>query len=80
MEAGICARGIAPQFYIDSTLCESHLKAFVKDKYRPTAILSEYIPNMKELHWTYYNAKRMKNFIDGIVAIHGALIEHTRET
>lgn len=55
METGICARGIAPQFYgtienIDPALCHPHLKEFMKDEYPPTAILLEYIPNMVSLH------------------------------
>lgn len=80
-QTGVCARGITPQFYgtienIDPTLCNPHLKAFVKDKYPPTAILLEYIPNMKELDWSNYSEKRMENFIDGMNAIHEALVEH----
>lgn len=56
--------------------CLPHLKAFVKDEYLPTAILLEYIPNMKELHRTNYNEKTMRNFVDGLNVIHEALMEH----
>jgi hypothetical protein len=50
-EAGVCARGITPQFYgtiegIDVKKCHPHLDEFLKDEYPPTAILLEYIPNM----------------------------------
>lgn len=81
-QAGVCARGITPQFYgatenIDPTLCQPHLKAFLRDEYRPTAILLEYIPNMEELNWKNYTEKRMQNFIDGISEIHNALVEHS---
>ncbi|QSS62553.1 hypothetical protein I7I51_02291 [Histoplasma capsulatum] len=79
--AGVCARGIPSQFHgtienIDPTQCLPHLKFFVKDEYPPTAILLEYIPNMKELRWTNYNESRMKNFVDGLNAIHNALVYH----
>ncbi|PGH11055.1 hypothetical protein AJ79_05097 [Helicocarpus griseus UAMH5409] len=80
-EAGICAKGLAPKFYgtiedIDPMSCQPHLKDFVNDEYPPTAIFLEYIPNMKELHWTNYNEKRMRNFVDGINKIHKALVFH----
>ncbi|OJD27502.1 hypothetical protein ACJ73_01115 [Blastomyces percursus] len=79
--AGVCARGITPQFYgtienIDPTRCLPHLKSFVKDEYPPTAILLEYIPNMKELKWTNYDESRMQNFVDGLNEIHDALVYH----
>ncbi|KAI1909911.1 hypothetical protein LOZ12_003906 [Ophidiomyces ophidiicola] len=79
--AGVCARGITPQFYgtienIDPTQCLPHLELFVKDEYPPTAIFLEYIPNMKELRWTDYNESRMRNFVDGLNAIHDALVYH----
>ncbi|EEP79938.1 predicted protein [Uncinocarpus reesii 1704] len=80
-QAGVCARGITPRFYgtvenIDPTQSLPHLQSFVNDEHPPTAILLEYIPNMKELKWTNYNASRMQNFIDGLNAIHGALVYH----
>jgi hypothetical protein len=80
-EAGVCARGVTPRFYgtienIDPTSCLPHLKAFIKDEYPPTAILLEYIPNMKELRWSNYNEKRMQNFVDGLNAIDSALVQH----
>lgn len=80
-QAGVYARGITPRFYgttknIDPTRCLPHLEAFVKDEYPPTAILLEYIPNMTELNWTNYNGKRMQNFVDGLNAIHDALVYH----
>lgn len=62
---------------IDPALWQPHLRAFVEDEYRPTAILLEYIPNMEELHWSNYTEKRMRNFVDGMKEIHGALIEHS---
>ncbi|EEQ85585.1 uncharacterized protein BDCG_08854 [Blastomyces dermatitidis ER-3] len=79
--AGVCAQGITPRFHgtiedIDPRQCLPHLKAFLKDEYRPTAILLEYIPNMKELDWTEYNRRRMRNFVNGLDAIHNALVFH----
>ncbi|EER40594.1 conserved hypothetical protein [Histoplasma capsulatum var. duboisii H88] len=79
--AGVCARGITPQFYgtienNDSTQCLPHLELFVQVEYPPTAILLEYIPNMKELRWINYNESRMQNFVNGLNAIHNALVYH----
>ena len=31
---------------------------------------------MKELNWTNYNEERMQNFVDGLNAIHDALVYH----
>lgn len=82
MERGLCARGIAPQFYgtiesIDPMLCQPHLKVFAKDEYPATAILLEYIPNMQPLFWSNYTEKRMHNFVDGIYEIHKVLVQHS---
>lgn len=62
---------------INPVLCEPYLHAFVGDEYPATAILLEYIPNMVELHWTNYTEKRMRNFLNGLKKIHGALVEHS---
>jgi tRNA A-37 threonylcarbamoyl transferase component Bud32 len=80
-QAGVCARGITPQFYgtiesIDPTRCLPYLKAFIEDEYPPTAILLEYIPDIKELDWTNYNERRMQKFVDGLNAIHAAQVYH----
>ncbi|KAL2218025.1 hypothetical protein M432DRAFT_632658 [Thermoascus aurantiacus ATCC 26904] len=74
-EFGLCDRGIIPQFYgtienLDPKLCQPHLKAFLNDEYIPNAILLEYIPNMREFHWTNYTKQRMENFTRGINKIH----------
>ncbi|KAK2786399.1 hypothetical protein FQN52_007856 [Onygenales sp. PD_12] len=81
-ETGICARGITPDFYgtlenIDPKLCLPHLRRFVRDDYPPTAIFMEYIPNMKELHWSNYTPEQMQNFIKGLDEIHKALVFHS---
>ncbi|KKZ64681.1 hypothetical protein EMCG_01369 [[Emmonsia] crescens] len=80
-ESGICAKGITPDFYgtlenIDPKLCLPHLRHFAKDDHPPTAIFMEYIPNMKEVHWSNYTPERMQNFIQGIDEIHRALVHH----
>lgn len=80
-ETGICAQAISPDFYgtlenIDPKLCLPHLRRFVKDDYPPTAIFMEYIPNLKELHWSNYTPERMQNFIKGMDEIHRALVHH----
>lgn len=31
---------------------------------------------MKELNWTDYNEKRMRNFVDGLKDIHDVLVHH----
>ncbi|KAG5300740.1 hypothetical protein I7I48_00534 [Histoplasma ohiense] len=52
------------------------LRHFVNDEYPPTAILLQYIPNMKELKWTEYDERRIQNFVGGLNAIHYALVFH----
>ena len=53
-----------------------YLKRFTKDKVLPTALLLEYIPNLKELHWSNYNEKRLQNFVNGLKKMHDALVLH----
>ncbi|EFQ97006.1 serine/threonine protein kinase [Nannizzia gypsea CBS 118893] len=61
---------------IDPKLCLPYLNKFVDDKYRPTAIFIEYIPNMKELHRSNYTPERMRNFVEGLKEIHKAMVMH----
>jgi hypothetical protein len=81
MEAGICQRGITPKLYgnienLDPTQCLPHLEAFVNDPGPPTAIFLEYIPGIRPIHWSNYNAKRMQNFARGMEEIQKALVLH----
>ncbi|EAS34354.3 uncharacterized protein CIMG_05378 [Coccidioides immitis RS] len=50
---------------------------FVKDEDSPTAILSDYILNIKELNWINYYEKRMQNFVDDLNTIYKALVQHS---
>ncbi|KAI9824125.1 MAG: hypothetical protein M1819_001080 [Sarea resinae] len=80
-ERGICEKGIVPQFYgsieqIRPKLWQPNLDMFAEDKYLPSAILIEYIPDMRMLDLATYTPKRMEKFIDGLKAIHEALVLH----
>ncbi|KAK2831927.1 hypothetical protein FQN49_007026 [Arthroderma sp. PD_2] len=80
-EAGLCERGVVPKFYgaienIDPKSCLPHLESFLADEFPPTAIFLEYIPGMKELHWSDYTPERMENFVKGLNEIHKALVVH----
>lgn len=75
----MCPGYITHQFYrinenIDPREYLSHLRHFVNDEYPPTAILLQYIPNMKELKWTEYEERRRQNFAGGLNAIYDALV------
>lgn len=81
MENGICALGIAPKLYgvvenIDINQALPHLSHFNVDKTPPSAIILEYIPNMKEIWWETYDKKRMQRFREAIIKIHEALVYH----
>ncbi|ODH20941.1 hypothetical protein ACO22_05765 [Paracoccidioides brasiliensis] len=53
-----------------------HLKMFLHDKYLPSAIFLEYIPNLEMIQLHNYTQKRMDNFLRGIQEIHGAGVRH----
>ncbi|QVM05553.1 hypothetical protein D8B26_000260 [Coccidioides posadasii str. Silveira] len=82
-QAGICACGITSHFYriienIDPIQHLPHPKIkFVKDENSPTAILSDYILNMKELNWINYYEKRMQNFVDDLNTVYKVLVQHS---
>lgn len=78
---GLSDRGIVPHFYgtidnMDPWLYQPHLKAFVNDEYRPSAIFIEYIPDLEMMEFQDYTTKRMDNLIESLKEIHKALIRH----
>ncbi|EGE85661.1 hypothetical protein RJZ56_003245 [Blastomyces dermatitidis] len=80
-ERGLCGRGVVPHFIgmmekFDPQPFQPHLKMFLHDKYLPSAIFLEYIPNLEMIHLHNYSQKRMDNFIKGLQEIHGAGVRH----
>lgn len=49
---------------------------FLKDKYLPNAIILEYIPGMKELHWANVTQGKLDNFARIVKDIHAAGVFH----
>ncbi|EEH43987.2 uncharacterized protein PADG_00276 [Paracoccidioides brasiliensis Pb18] len=73
--------GVIPHFLglmekFDPQLCQPYLKMFLHDKYLPSAIFLEYIPNLEMIHLHNYSQKRMDNFIKGLREIHEAGVRH----
>ncbi|EEH39042.2 hypothetical protein PAAG_01504 [Paracoccidioides lutzii Pb01] len=80
-ERGLCGRGVIPHFFgmtekFDPQSCQPYLKMFLHDKYLPSAIFLEYIPNLEMIHLHNYSQKRMANFIKGLREIHEAGVQH----
>jgi serine/threonine protein kinase len=50
---------------------------FLDDKYPPSAIFLEYIPNMQMIYPEHYTKKRAEALVRGIQEIHKALILHS---
>ncbi|KAB8267073.1 hypothetical protein BDV30DRAFT_244642 [Aspergillus minisclerotigenes] len=77
---GLCGR-VVPNLLgrlrkFDPELYRPHLDNFINDKYLPTALFLQYIPQIEMIHLHYFSEERMDNLIMGIQAIHQALVEH----
>ncbi|ODH45572.1 hypothetical protein GX48_08351 [Paracoccidioides brasiliensis] len=80
-DRGLCERGVIPRFLgtmekFDPKPCQPYLKMFLDDKYLPSAIFLEYIPNLEMIHLHNYTQRRKDNFLKGIQEIHGAGVRH----
>ncbi|PLB46855.1 hypothetical protein P170DRAFT_511529 [Aspergillus steynii IBT 23096] len=80
-DRGLCDSGIVPNFLgairnLDPSLYGSNLSMFWGDKYPPSAIFLEYIPNVEMIHLHNFTEKRMDGFIQGIHEIHQASVCH----
>ncbi|PGH02790.1 hypothetical protein GX51_04401 [Blastomyces parvus] len=76
---GVCERGFVPRYhgYIDRFETQApQLNAFTNDRYRPQAILLEYLADAEALNCVNYSPHRFHQEILGMKAIHSALIHH----
>nr|KMM68935.1 hypothetical protein CPAG_05258 [Coccidioides posadasii RMSCC 3488] len=77
----VSEQGIVPRFFgtmdkFDPKPCQPYLRKFMDDKYPPSAIFLEYIPNLEMLDLNNYTQARMNQFLETIREIHKALVEH----
>ncbi|OAX79916.1 hypothetical protein ACJ72_05759 [Emergomyces africanus] len=77
---GVCERGFVPRYYgyIDrfGEIRAPQLNAFANDRYRPRAILLEYLSGAEELNCVNYSTHRFREAMIGMKEIHSALIHH----
>ncbi|EGE79568.2 hypothetical protein BDDG_02509 [Blastomyces dermatitidis ATCC 18188] len=76
---GVCERGFVPRYYgyIDQLEIQApQLNAFANDRYRPRAILLEYLSGAEALNCVNYSTHRFCKAMIGMKAIHSALIHH----
>ncbi|OJD12167.1 hypothetical protein ACJ73_09400 [Blastomyces percursus] len=76
---GVCERGFVPRYhgYIDRLEIRApQLNAFANDRYRPRAILLEYLSGAEALNCVNYSTHRFRKVMIGMKAIHSALIHH----
>lgn len=81
MQHGLADLGIIPRYYgeikhLDVKEYQPHLRKFLNDKYSPSAMFLEYIPNMEMIVWENYTEERGQAMIRGIDYIHKALVLH----
>jgi tRNA A-37 threonylcarbamoyl transferase component Bud32 len=60
----------------DSRQCQPFLNTFVDDKYPPSAIFLEYIPNLEMINLHNCTQKRLDSLVRHIQEIHKASIRH----
>ncbi|KAL2811077.1 hypothetical protein BDW59DRAFT_155583 [Aspergillus cavernicola] len=77
----VCKHGFVPYFYghidrIDPSAFQPALREFVHDKFHPSAILLEYLPNAESLNCENYSDSRYHHAIEGMKHIHNAHVHH----
>lgn len=77
----MCDHGLVPTFHgyfdrIDPSAFKPPLEHFVHDKYQPSAILLEFLPNAEKLDCENYSEDLFRYAVDGIKKIHGAFVHH----
>lgn len=86
MRSGVCERGFVPKFYgyIDRMDPADFYPAdfypafrhFVQDRFKPKAILLEYLPNAEELNCVNYSENLYPQAVEGMEEIHKAGVRH----
>ncbi|KAL2851150.1 hypothetical protein BJY01DRAFT_245087 [Aspergillus pseudoustus] len=80
-ESGLSDRAMIPEFYasiedFNQKLHKPHLDMFFNVEYPPKAILLEYIPNMKQIHWKSYTDAKKDNLMKALEEIQSAGVIH----
>ncbi|KAI9934712.1 hypothetical protein ASPWEDRAFT_31074 [Aspergillus wentii DTO 134E9] len=82
---GLCDRGCIPCFYgaiesLNPAIHPQSLSHFIADKLRPSAVLIEYVPGMRELDMATYTKGRWAVALDILKMIHQAGVVHEDAT
>lgn len=78
---GLCDRGFVPAFYgyidrLDPSAFDPPLYNFSIDKYKPQAILLEYLLESERLSCLNYSQELIHHAVHGLEAIHKAFVHH----
>ncbi|KAJ5155647.1 hypothetical protein N7492_008450 [Penicillium capsulatum] len=78
---GVCDRGFVPSFYgyvdrLDPSAFGPLLRNFSKDKFRPRAILLEYLPDAERLNCVNYSRDLVRSAVQGLQEVHNAFVHH----
>lgn len=81
LSSGVCESGFVPKFYghidrIDPTKFDPALRHFADDKFKPRAILLEFLPNTEKLNCVNCSETLYPQAIDGMKQIHKAGVFH----
>ncbi|KAJ5203883.1 uncharacterized protein N7498_004762 [Penicillium cinerascens] len=80
-ELGVCDRGFVPAFYgyidrLDPSAFVPPLHHFSRDKFKPRAILIEYLPDAERLDCVNYSQDLIRHAVQGLREIHTAFVHH----
>ncbi|CAI7572809.1 unnamed protein product [Penicillium glandicola] len=80
LASGVCEHGFVPIFYgytnLDPATFYPTLQHFARDKFKPRAILLEYLPNAESLNCVNYSENLFPQAIQGMKEIHRAGVHH----
>ncbi|KAJ5719070.1 hypothetical protein N7493_007525 [Penicillium malachiteum] len=79
--SGVCDSGFVLKYYghidrLDPATFYPHLQHFARNKFKPNAILLEYLPNAESLNCVNYSESPFSQAIDGLKEIHKAGVHH----
>ncbi|KAJ5569497.1 uncharacterized protein N7459_008927 [Penicillium hispanicum] len=81
LAAGVCERGFVPKFYgyiheLDPAAFYPTLQHFGRDKFKPRAILLEFLPDSESLNCVNYFDALYPQAVEGMKEIHRAGVHH----
>lgn len=81
LTSGVCSRSFVPKFYgyidrMDPAAFHPAFQHFAQDKFKPRAILLEYLPDAEALNCVNYSDELYPQAIEGMKEIHRAGVHH----